>query len=65
MSDDRVFGSKPSEHQWTDPPPGQGRLQVCSLCGDRDTPINRQRGCTGRPQAGDQGGAHHDYDPYL
>jgi hypothetical protein len=56
-----------SEHKFAPPPPGTGRLRVCSVCGDREIKGTEDRSnpssvCNGRAVV--DPGCETEYEPY-
>tara|TARA_R110002096_G_scaffold78665_3_gene185015 strand:+ start:2166 stop:2324 length:159 start_codon:yes stop_codon:yes gene_type:complete len=49
-------------HQWGDPLPGCGSMQVCRQCGEKQTTVSRTAECVGKPSVG-LIETIHDYDP--
>jgi hypothetical protein len=50
------------KHAWGNPLPGAGRMKVCRVCGEKQTPITSAAECGGRPADG-LVDTLHDYDP--
>ena len=55
-----VHGTK--KHRWGKPMPGAGPMQVCTVCGEKQTTITAHEECGGRPADGLAVTAY-DYEP--
>lgn len=69
MTSETVNGAyRQQQHDWQDPPPGQGRLQMCSKCGKRKSSVmTQEQACTGGAsrEAVMHGRGNQDYDPFA
>lgn len=50
------------KHRWGKPMPGAGSMQVCQVCGEKETSMTTAAECVGRPADG-LSVTIHDYDP--
>jgi ribosomal protein L32 len=50
------------KHLWGSPMPGAGSMQVCRICGEKETSNTTNEECVGRPADG-LSVTTHDYDP--
>ena len=50
------------KHTWGYPMPGCGSMQICKVCGEKETSITSRAECVGRPADG-LAITTHDYDP--